>query len=215
MTEEFKQLDRFVIKDLETLKVLSDPLRLRIVEATVDKALTTKQIARAVGLSPSRLYYHISLLEQHGLLAVTGTRIVSGIVEKYYRCVSQFITVDKRLFGSPTAETSEAMDAALTSFFDAAKEDLLRSLRSGLFTLDESEEEESKKRPAHLIRTLAYVTPEQARALNERLKEINAELDALDDRDAPGAQPYTLLQGFFPILDPSEPLEEEIEDQDE
>ena len=35
-------------------------------------------------MKPNRLYYHVNLLEEHGLIRVTDTRLVSGIVERTY-----------------------------------------------------------------------------------------------------------------------------------
>ena len=77
-------LDVKVIEDLATLRLLSDPLRLRLIEELGVQPTTVKALARAMGMKPNRLYYHVNLLEQHGLVRVTQTRIVSGIVERTY-----------------------------------------------------------------------------------------------------------------------------------
>jgi len=169
MSEDYQPAQELVIKDLETLKVMSDPLRMQILELVLDDALTTKQIARALELPASRLYYHINLLEEHGLLRVAATRLVSGIVEKHYRAVAQFITVDPGLFRSLTPEASEAFDAALAGFFDNAKADAVRSLQAGLFGLKPTDAEGTKRRSvAHLSRSVANLTREQAEAIQTR-----------------------------------------------
>ncbi len=59
MSDEPQPQGPLVISDLETLKVVTVPLRIKILELTLDQALTVKQIAQAPGLTPSRLYYHI------------------------------------------------------------------------------------------------------------------------------------------------------------
>ena len=76
---EQTRADEMVIDNLETLKVLADQLRKRIMEQ-FDEPSTVKEVARKLGTSPSKLYYHVNLLEEHGLLKVTDTRIVSGII---------------------------------------------------------------------------------------------------------------------------------------
>ena len=67
------------ISDLETIRIMSDPLRLRVIQAMsadVDESWTVKRLAAALGLPATKLYYHINLLEKHGLVRVTGTGMV-------------------------------------------------------------------------------------------------------------------------------------------
>ncbi len=213
MGEDYQQAQELVIKDLETLKVMSDPLRMKILELVLDNALTTKQIARAVELPTSRLYYHINLLEEHGLLRVAATRLVSGIVEKYYRAVAQFITVDPALFRSLTPEASEALDAALAGFFDNAKADAVRGLQAGLFGLEPTDVEGTKRRSvAHLSRSVAYLTREQAEGIQQQLKALVKDFDRFDRKGGTGTQRYAIILGFFPTLDPLQPDSEEADD---
>ena len=84
-----------------------------------------KVLAQAMGIKPNRLYYHVNLLEEHGLMKVTDTRIVSGIVERTYGLVARHFAVSddlampadlKRdvtdtLFRVVSAELGEALDA--------------------------------------------------------------------------------------------------------
>lgn len=86
-----------VIDDLGTLRVLSDPLRLRLIEALGGEPTTVKVLARVLGVKPNRLYYHVNLLEEHGLIRVTETRLVSGIVERTYGLVARHFAVSDDL----------------------------------------------------------------------------------------------------------------------
>ncbi|MBX6342634.1 MAG: helix-turn-helix transcriptional regulator [Thermomicrobiaceae bacterium] len=81
--------DVFVIRDLETLRAVSDPLRLRLFELLRGGPRTVKQLAAALDLPPTRLYYHVGQLEAHGLVRVVDTRVVSGIIEKRYQATAQ------------------------------------------------------------------------------------------------------------------------------
>ena len=114
-----------VIEDLATLRLLSDPLRLRLIEQLGGQPTTVKALAQAMGIKPNRLYYHVNLLEEHGLIRVTDTRLVSGIVERTYGLVARHFAVSddlalpadlKRdvtdtLFRVVSAELGEALDA--------------------------------------------------------------------------------------------------------
>ena len=45
-------------------------------------AIVPAEYAGRLGLAPTRLYYHINLLEKHGLLVVDETRTVGNLIEK-------------------------------------------------------------------------------------------------------------------------------------
>ncbi len=90
-------LDVKVIDDLATLRLLSDPLRRALIEKLGEGPTTVKQLARAMDMKPNRLYYHVNLLEDHGLVRVTQTRIVSGIVERTYALVARRFSVSEAL----------------------------------------------------------------------------------------------------------------------
>ena len=75
------------ISDLETLKVISDPLRVQILEniglaSDAGKSTSVKQLSEDLDIPQSKLYYHIKLLEKHDLVYVADTRVISGIIEK-------------------------------------------------------------------------------------------------------------------------------------
>ncbi|HVV38579.1 MAG TPA: helix-turn-helix domain-containing protein [Acidimicrobiales bacterium] len=113
-----------IIEDLATLRLLSDPLRLRLIEELGAAPTTVKALARAMDMKPNRLYYHVNLLEEHGLVRVTQTRIVSGIVERTYALVAKHFAVSdalplpvdlkrevtNNLFQVVSAELDEAVD---------------------------------------------------------------------------------------------------------
>jgi DNA-binding transcriptional ArsR family regulator len=187
------QLEELVINDLETLKVISDPLRLKILELTLGEALTVKQIAQATDLTPSRLYYHINLLEKHGLLKVAGTRLVSGIVEKSYCCAAQHIKVEKELLVS-SPESAESLDMMLTTILDTTKADIQKSVQAGLIELGQSAGEGQSR----MSRSLACLTPAGAQALYQRLGELVDEFDQYDEPDGKDTRPYALILGMYP-----------------
>ena len=71
-------------RDLEQVKALADPLRMRIVEALRSGPRTTQQVADASGETPTRLYHHVEALERAGILRLVETRRNRGTLEKYY-----------------------------------------------------------------------------------------------------------------------------------
>src|SRR3954467_13426431 len=87
----------YTITTLEALKVFADTLRQQIIEALLDGSKTVKQIAAELELAPTKLYYHVNLLEEHGLISVSETRIVSGIIEKHYTAAAHEYYIERSL----------------------------------------------------------------------------------------------------------------------
>ena len=100
-----------VISDVETLKALSDPVRLRILETMVtaaDETWTVKRLAAAMGVGPTKLYHHVNILEEREFIRVAGTRVVSGIIETSYRIAQLTVRLDRALLtgGDPEVQGS-------------------------------------------------------------------------------------------------------------
>ncbi len=62
-----------VLTELDQIKVLADPLRIRILESLSEER-TTKQVAQLIGEKPTKLYHHVDALERVGLIQQTRTR---------------------------------------------------------------------------------------------------------------------------------------------
>ncbi|SET38925.1 Helix-turn-helix domain-containing protein [Oceanobacillus limi] len=69
----------------EQQKVLSNPLRSRLVALLYEQPMTPKQVADLLGKNPGTVYYHIQQLVKHDILEVESINTEKGIVEKYYK----------------------------------------------------------------------------------------------------------------------------------
>src|SRR5215471_9517340 len=104
---EFTPLPERVVSDVDTLKALSDPVRLRILETMVQApgdAWTVKRLASALGVGPTKLYHHIAILEERELVRVAGTRVVSGIIETSYRIAQLSVRLDRAMLSSAPSD---------------------------------------------------------------------------------------------------------------
>ncbi len=221
-----------VIRDLDTLRVLSDPLRMRMVELMGRGEWTARQLAASLGVGQTRLYHHIAVLEARGLIRLAGTRLVAGIVEKRY-VAPRLLTVDPSLFGGAAetpAETVRAVDALVAAAFATVRREIERAVEAGKISIDGGGA--SSEATAGRGMTLAFdgARLSEARAsefrgriealiheFSELSKESRPKRDALTgaDSDVPSettgaaAEPvdsaeYRLLVGFFKAADPSE-----------
>lgn len=111
-----------VVADLAALKAIADPIRLQLM-VQLQRPHTVKEAAAALDVPPTRLYYHVQILQKHGLVKVVARRKVSGIEEKTYQTVAEGWTVAPDLVGS--LETS----GALSALFDLVRAEVSVALR--------------------------------------------------------------------------------------
>ena len=130
MDQELERQPLFIIKDLQTLKVFSDPLRLQILEQLFPKPQTINKIADELGISSSRLYYHFNLLEKHGFISVVVTRVVNNIIEKVYWVTAEDIDIDKALLNFSSQAGQENVLNVVSSSLELARQDITRSIQA-------------------------------------------------------------------------------------
>jgi DNA-binding transcriptional ArsR family regulator len=131
----------YALKTLDQVKVLANPLRLRILEAFSQKAMTTKQLAKELGGNPTRLYHHVDALLQAGLIHLVRTQQNRGTTEKYFNAIAKEFIVDRGYLEFAQGEekvTSKyevlflnALRATLQEAKESVAAGLIRSVKQG------------------------------------------------------------------------------------
>ena len=188
------------IDDLETLKVISDPLRVQILEhiglaSNSGEMTTVKQLSEALDIPPTKLYYHIKLLERHQLIQVAETRVVSGIIEKHYQIRAKRIRADLDL--SKNTQMDRYDGAALTlssiaNMFDVAYKNVEKSFQH---RLDETALGDDESATMLSTQAMMQLSPEQAEGLIEKL---NALIQQYADLNHPDGLAFGLTIVFNP-----------------
>src|SRR4051794_34403731 len=205
------------ISDVETLKALSEPVRLRILEAMVqapNEDWTVKRIATALDVGPTKLYHHIGILEEHEFIRPSGTRVVSGIIETRYRIAQLSVRLDRALLsGGAAGDPSGAFEAMIGSVFDSARDDVSAAFRSGAMTPDDAEASPSN---GIVKQGIGRMTPARMAAFKQRVQAVLAEFDGdgLDDDDEGSAVPYGLLVALYPVPDARAAGEGDVDEGD-
>jgi DNA-binding transcriptional ArsR family regulator len=194
----FVPAEEFVVNDLETLKVLSDPLRLRIREL-MSEPCTVKQVALALKIPPTKLYYHINLLEKHGIIVQVETRLVSGIVEKHYQVSAKSIRVANHLLQPANGAGGEGVQVTINGLFEDARADLLASVAEGAVnTADDAPAHHGAK--AFTMRL--HLEEAEAEELFRRVEDLTKEFLAKSRANQAAHAPSRLYK-FFGVLFPS------------
>jgi DNA-binding transcriptional ArsR family regulator len=192
------------IRDLEQIKLLADPLRLRMLEAFCQER-TTKQVAELLGEKPTRLYHHVEALERVGLIELARTRPNRGTVEKYYLAVARSFRADARAFrpgGAAGAEENAAFRSMIATIFDTTAAELssLADRAGGAAEAVEAIEEEALLSFLEIRASRAQLDELRGK-LQEILDALAADEEAAEEGIAPEA--YRLTLAFYPLAEPS------------
>jgi DNA-binding transcriptional ArsR family regulator len=199
--EGFEPAETFTLRSLETVKAVSDPLRVRILELMYKEPRTVKQVAAELGVPATKLYYHVNLLEEHGLIRAVSSRVVSGIIEKSYRIVARNINVDKSLFDLSPTDLDSSVTALLAAIFDTARDEIHAGLISQRL---ETSHEAAPLRRLMLGRTLNRLTAERASELFAKLTAVIEEFNADEVDVAEGeSELYSLVTAMYPVPQPT------------
>jgi DNA-binding transcriptional ArsR family regulator len=88
----------FYVDRLEQAEALLKPRRVEVLRRLAEPRTCT-QIARDLGDSPQKVYYHVKRLQNAGLIELVDERRVRGITEGIYRAVASSYWVSPALVG--------------------------------------------------------------------------------------------------------------------
>lgn len=194
---------QITIRDLAALRVATHPLRQQILATLNGPPRTVREIAAELGQDPHRLYYHVHLLEEHGLVRVAHTRMVSGILEKHYQVVAYEFLVDSDLVSPGAPGADPALDEILGFTLRRTETQVREMVQRGVIDLALRAPE-----PAALLSraNFARLSPERARELSGRLLDLIAEFS----RDVPGDPERERGYWFAATFHPCD-LDDEVE----
>lgn len=190
---EYQPAEVLLINTAEQLRVISDPLRMEILECVSSEALTVKQIAARLAQPATKLYYHVSALEAAGFVVMVDTRIKSGIVEKYYRIAAQNIQIDRSLLKQSDVE-DDALQTILSAVFDSTIADLQQSFAAGLLGLEQENRDFDQR--LILTRSTYQLRASDVPKFVEKFRNLLKELDAEEDQTDPVS--YACTIAFYP-----------------
>jgi len=182
--------EEFVITDLETIKIISDPFRVQILEhigltSDAGQLISVKELAERLDVPPTKLYYHINLLEKHELIRVAETRVVSGIIEKLYQIRARRIRAELDLSQDNEINRNEGLHLTLSSvsnMFDKAYTNLEKSFRQRVQEIEDGQPDLEKSTWLS-SQSMMQLSPDQAQAFTEELQELVEKYAAIHNQN--------------------------------
>ena len=212
MNKKVERQAIFMIEDVETLKVITDPLRLEILELLSQEPHTVKYVADSLGLTSSRLYYHFNLLESKNMISVVDTKTVNNIIEKYYWNTADDYEINNDILTFSNDLDVENLHQMLAATLDATKADFMRSLQA-LYMIEKNGDQESEKKESKemiAFRLKKRVKEEVYRDYIKRLKGLVEEFQALPEAEP--SEPDAVMLNVAYFLYPSYYFENEEND---
>jgi DNA-binding transcriptional ArsR family regulator len=176
----------YFIENLEQLKVLSDPFRVKILWELDDAAKTGKMLADCLELSPSKMRYHLTELEKVGLIVIEKTELKNGIQQKFFRPIAKRISLEKIL---------PIINGNNSGVTNALIENAILNLEKARINLRKMEALDFK--PSELIQTFdtLQLTEEEFQEFKKGLAELKA---TTQNRNVTGQKKYQLYITAFP-----------------
>jgi DNA-binding transcriptional ArsR family regulator len=189
--------DPHFLDTVERLKAMADPLRIRFILELLNGPSTVKEVAERLGVPPTRLYYHVKILERHGLIEVANRRMVSGIEERTYRAASKDWTVPPTLEASALYETG-----ALRALFDVVRSEIEVAVQSR----PDLPMDAPGSPLAGMGLTELELTPADLRELMERFEDALLKF-AVGKKRRADAEPFHFFYALYPV--PTSPSPDE------
>lgn len=183
--------DIFQIDTIEKLKIIANPLRMQILDCLIPKALTVKEIGDLLNIQSNTRYYHISELENAGMIRVVDTKVKSGIQQKFYRATGKYYRLEPTLLHNGSGSGAPGSAALfLSGALEISASQLRRSFRNGSI--------DSAPDITRVTRRVISADPDRLVAFRERLLELEAEFSDLHDENGPAS--FELSYALFPTV---------------
>ena len=189
------------VTDVDTIKALADTTRLAILRSLSRDRVpkSAKELAEDLDQPQTKLYRHLKVLQEAGLIEAAETRVVSGILETKYRAMQSGVAIN------PTEhpdETRQAMRDMIAGNLADYRERMLKAMDGKRY-----ENEDEAKKQGMLMNVSATVSAEHADDFQRRLEALVNEFGELP-RDPDGVRVEGLVSWFRP------PAAEDPEDRE-
>ena len=198
-----------VIHSVDTLKVYFDPIRTQIMQEVANTPRTVQQIAEALNVPFTRLYYHIKMMEKHGLIRMVDVKQMPGAIEeKYYQVSARMFVIDRSLLMFDPQGENENLELLLKNVFDASHTDVRQSVRAGRIDMSVT-----PPHPKSLLarRFVFRLTDKKASKFQKELMDLIVKYQSLET--SPDDAYYAAVVGLYPSNMPFEDSEDNPDDE--
>jgi len=186
----------FIIESYEQLKVISDPLRTKMLIFLVEQPHTGQMLAQELNLSRAKILYHLRELEKHKIIQLVRKEERGGNILKFYQAVARGFIPANHLLNY--VESKDATRQSYLEVIDRAKTRVLTAPDNS-FELNSSNVEEW---PKLSIQKEFKVSKEKFLEFTRKYRELLEKLEEKDTDIDIEQQNYYLMTTAFQIEEP-------------
>lgn len=153
-----------ILTSIKEIRAISDPYRMEILtKLTLNKVpATSKEIATLMGEPPSKINYHMKVLEQYKFIELDHTENINGIIAKYYKKIVGEITIETESAPEESGKNKAVYDM-VKSTFNKARDNYIKGLSDSL-----DKEGLERAQDMDSLRSMSiYLTPAELAELHE------------------------------------------------
>lgn len=180
-----------VLEDLESFRALSNPIRVKILHQ-LRSARSVAEVASALDVPPTRLYYHFKALTDAGIIEVLDVRKKGTQLEKVYRNRGRLISPGPGIWDR-IEDPYEFAEVAATVVIDPARAELVEALGQNA-----TKDFDLNHVRGTLGRTIAAIPPDRIDEFSERLHKIVTDMSEAETDDG-------IAVSFTYVLLPTDP----------
>ena len=172
------------LENIKQIRAMSDPYRQEIMShiSLIGRPATAKEIAVSMKEAPSKVNYHLKVLEKYNLVKIDHTENINGIIAKYYMLsANQYSFIDKN--GDRTKEKDAAFINMIENMYNNSKQNYINKVMIAL----DSENDEDK---GQLASGKFYLSKAD-------IEEINSLFDKLSKQDKAGKKVYSVFMSII------------------
>ena len=157
----------------EQIKTFSDPYRLQIMFSykKFNRPATVKEIADSMGETPAKVHYHVKKMLEAGILQLSHTKEIKGIIAKYYDLTAESFSLKYNDTNSQIAKLLKSeFQRAISSIYDESKRIILNEIDSIENIQNSNDDIDDMK---DFMLSNIYLTDEEAKELRRIIKEFS------------------------------------------
>lgn len=183
----------FEVDDVRVLELLNNPTRLRILQE-LQKPITAREVAARLDVPVTRLYYHLDLLEDVGVIEVVEVKKAGAMLQRVYQAVAtEFVPVKGLLKGN--GDTERVVSAAVGVALDGARVDATQGLLDQL----RPDADPQLVKSSALGRSVVRMSKDNAEKIVKQIESLVEEMADLEDE---GEGAFAFSYTFFPMVGP-------------
>ena len=176
------------IRNLGQIEAISNPVRVRILRLARNP-ITVAELAERLGVPTTRLYYHVNLLVEQGMLTQVDERKSGARIERIYLRSADSFKLGPEL-AEEIGDRRKAAEAATAVVLDPARADL-EDVFVDFFS--------GREHIAYFGRTVAHLTSDDAEEFRNRMDALAEEFRRASNPEQPGRMAYSLTAALVPI----------------